>query len=286
LSSAARHLGLVLGLAVIAPVLSADLMAAADVAPIPATSAMLDAPIDTVTKVRIAVDIRDALVDASEGEVPDLAAVFEENGAGDDPDVAQLQRDVEYGIESVLTRAFRPSFAIGAGFAVLAGVAGLAAVALARSRTTAAARRVHPAVWVGAAGVMVAGVALPMSAASAGASEFGVVETVDPCLADPDPFPESGFDAMLQRFVLSGLNGAACELGTSREELILALEPRSGVDVQWDRATIEEALRSGVIRAIEDADERDSIPGWIAWSMQQLVERAPISWFLEQLGVG
>ncbi len=108
LSSAARHLGLVLGLAVIAPVLSADLMVAADEAPVPATAAILDAPVGGLTKLRIALDIRDAIAEASEGEVPDLAAVFEENGAGDDTEVAQLQHDVEDGIQSVLTRAFRP----------------------------------------------------------------------------------------------------------------------------------------------------------------------------------
>jgi predicted MFS family arabinose efflux permease len=291
LSSAARHLGLVLGLAVIAPVLSTDLMEAADQAPIPATASMLDAPIDGLTKIRIALDIRDALDKASEGEVPDLASVFEANGAGTDEDVAQLKDDIETGVQSVLTRAFRPSFAIGALFALGAGVVGLAAIALAR-RAHADAVEYRPDAWpvwatvAAVIGVTLAAVALPMRASAAGAAEFGQFTPADPCTAGPDPFPGGGFDATLQRLVLSGLNGAACELGTSREELVLSLEPRSGVDIEWDRDTIEDALRSGVIRAIEDADERDTIPGWIAWSMQQVVEHAPISWFLDQLGVG
>jgi predicted MFS family arabinose efflux permease len=289
LSSASRHLGLVLGLAVIAPVLSADLLAAADRAPIPATASMLDAPVDGLTKVRIALDIRDVLADAADGDVPDLAAVFERNGAGDDDAVAALQHDIETGVQAVLTRAFRPSFAIGAMFAATAGVVAVAAVA--RSRRSKAAMPHSSHRWprgttvVAVVGVSVAAVAVPVAAASSDAGDFGQFTAADPCTAGPDPFSGGGFDATLQRFVLSGVNGAACELGTTREELVLSLEPRSGVDVRWDRSTIEDALRAGVIRAIDDADERDSIPGWVAWSMQELVERAPISWFLDQLGV-
>lgn len=107
----------------------------------------------------------------------------------------------------------------------------------------------------------------------------------DPCTAPPDPFAGNGLDATAQRLVLSGLNGAACELGLSREALVLSLEPRSGIDLEWDRTTVEAALRSGVQRAISDADQRDSLPGWIATALTWLVDRAPISWFLEQLGV-
>jgi hypothetical protein len=71
----------------------------------------------------------------------------------------------------------------------------------------------------------------------------------------------------------------------SREELVLSLEPRSDVDVDWDRDTIQDALRSGVERAIADADQRGSLPGLVAEPLRWLVARAPISWFLEQFGV-
>jgi hypothetical protein len=86
--------------------------------------------------------------------------------------------------------------------------------------------------------------------------------------------------------VLSGLNGAACDLGISREELVLSLEPTAGIaDVDWDRATIERALRSGMLGAIQDGEERDGLPGWLAEGLSWAVERAPLSWFLERLGV-
>ena len=106
-----------LGLAIIAPVLASQVTAAAEMAPVSATKAMLDAPIDGPTKIRIALDIRDLLDDASDGEVPDLHGVFERNGAGDDPAIAQLHDDIERGVQEVLTRSFRDSFTIAAGFA-------------------------------------------------------------------------------------------------------------------------------------------------------------------------
>ena len=45
------------------------------------------------------------------------------------------------------------------------------------------------------------------------------------------------------------------------------------------------ALKSGVSRAIDDADERGTIPGWMATALRWAVDRVPASWFLEQLGV-
>ena len=285
LTSSARHLGLVVGLAIIAPVLSADLLAAAEQAPLPATTAMLDAPVGAPTKVRLALDIRDELAAASSSEMPDLDAVFERHGAGDGGDVAGLQHRVETGIQAVLTRSFRSSFAIAAGFAVLAGLVGGAAVTQrdrpARQRPP---RHRHRSVVLLAAAIIV-GVAVPATAVQAGASDFGRVTLDDPCTAPPDPFPGGGLDAAAQRAVLSGLNGAACELGISREQLVLSLEPRSGVDVGWDRDTIQDALRSGVDRAITDAGRRGTLPGLIVDPLRWVVSRAPVSWFLEQLGV-
>jgi hypothetical protein len=192
-----------------------------------------------------------------------------------------MQTDVETAIQSVITRSFRDSFLVAAAFAALAGVVGLLAVA----RAGANATRRAGATVVALVGALVAAVAVPTAAVRAAPADFGTPTMADPCTAPPDPFPGGGFDAAAQRLVLSGLNGAACELGVSREELVLSLEPRSGVDLQWDEDTIETALRSGMVRAIDDADDRDTLPGWIASALRWTVERAPISWFLDRLGV-
>ena len=88
----------------------------------------------------------------------------------------------------------------------------------------------------------------------------------------------------MQSIALSALNGAACELGTSRERLVLSIDPDSGyADVTWDDETAEEALRVGAQRAIDDADERDSIPGLVATVLRFAVDRAPIGWLVDRL---
>ena len=67
-----RHVGLVLALAVVAPILSTDLTAASDVATLNATAVIIDGQIPASTKVPLAIDIRDALERAPEAEIPDL----------------------------------------------------------------------------------------------------------------------------------------------------------------------------------------------------------------------
>jgi hypothetical protein len=89
-----------------------------------------------------------------------------------------------------------------------------------------------------------------------------------------------------QRIALGGLNGAACDLGTSREELILSLDPKSGIgDVTWDRATAAKAIQSGTSRAIDDAVDRGTLPSWAGRALRFVVERAPIQWLLDKLPI-
>ena len=63
------------------------------------------------------------------------------------------------------------------------------------------------------------------------------------------------------------------------------LEPRRGVDMEWDRNTIAQAVKDGVSRAVQDAAERGTLPGLLAGPLQWAVDHAPLSWFLERLGV-
>ena len=72
----------------------------------------------------------------------------------------------------------------------------------------------------------------------------------------------------------------------SREELVLSIDPESGfADVRWDDATIERAVRSGLVRSIDDLEERGSIPGPVSFVLKELAERAPVDWLLDRLGV-
>ena len=121
-----RHLGLVLALAVVAPILQTDLTEAADVAMLNATSVIIDGQVPTTTKIPLALDIRDALDRAPEGEIPDLTTPFEEHGASSDAAIRQVQDDLVAAIEEAVTRGFRRAFAFCALLAALALVPVLA----------------------------------------------------------------------------------------------------------------------------------------------------------------
>ena len=98
-----------------------------------------------------------------------------------------------------------------------------------------------------------AAIALIAVELSMGAIDFGEAKLADPCSAKVH-LSEGGFfgsiDAAVQRVALSGLNGAACSLHTTREELVLSFAPALGTKkVRWNHATIEKALRGGIARA-------------------------------------
>ncbi|MGZ8593060.1 MAG: hypothetical protein ACXWYC_07090 [Actinomycetota bacterium] len=131
------------------------------------------------------------------------------------------------------------------------------------------------------AALLVASVALVALELANRASGAGALAVRDPCRARP-AFPGQGFDATLQRIVLDGLDGAACELGTTREELVLSLAPRvDGGAVRWGDETIERALRAGLGEAIDDAEQRGSLNALVAVVLRQLVERAPVQWLID-----
>ena len=114
-----------------------------------------------------------------------------------------------------------------------------------------------------------------------GAANAGALAVRDPCEPRPS-FPGEGLDATLQRIVLDGLDGAACELGTTREELVLSLAPSSGVEqLPWDDEAIELAIRAGLLESIDDAEQRGSLNGFVAVVLRQIVERAPVQWLID-----
>ncbi len=282
-SVGARHAGLVLGLVVIAPVLATSLEAGADRATLGATRSMLEAQLELREKLPVTWALRTAIDEAPRGQVPDLAAVFDERGADSNPALAAARDGLLDTITDAITRSFRPAFFVAA---LLAAAAAIPALALSLRRrgapAGAASRALGSAIAVGAVGVVA--VALVAFELTNGARDVGVYEAADPCTAAPDTYQGDGLDAAVQRIALSALNGAACELGTTRERLVLSLDPNSGYDdVSWDEDTAEEALRSGAHRAIDDADERDSIPGLVATALGFVVDRAPIGWLVERL---
>jgi MFS family permease len=281
ISIAARHAGFVLALAIIAPVLASNLDNGALEATRVTTAVLLDAPVSLRTKVSLAFDLRDLVADAPRGEVPDPRVPFDERGAANDADLAQTRDDVVSSIRDTLTREFRSSFLIAALFGAAAAL-----VAMLLPTVRHPVRNLNAIAVAGA--VMVLAIALVVAEFRAGARTYGARTYVDPCRAPADPFPQGeGLDGTLQRITLGAFNGAACELGTSREELLLSLEPKSGFGpkVRWTEETLEDALQAGLVRSIEDADDRNTIPGIAATALKFLAERAPIDWVLGRVDI-
>nr|MCW2727551.1 transporter [Aeromicrobium sp.] len=117
----ARHVGVVIGLAILTPVFTADLQDAQEPAEEAITSMVLDAPLPPQDKIAVAKALGRALSE-EKGQVPDLHGAFEalDLDPKDRPAAAQLERDLTGQVERAATRAFRDSFLIGAGLALLA----------------------------------------------------------------------------------------------------------------------------------------------------------------------
>jgi hypothetical protein len=118
---------------------------------------------------------------------------------------------------------------------------------------------------------------------SLGAIGFGKPRLADPCTSKP-AFRGGGLDGEVQRFVLSGLSGAACKLHTTREELVLSFVPAAGTKrVRWDGQTIEDALRFGFDRAFDNLEAR-GIAGLVIGHVLEVVVGAPLDFFLDVSG--
>ena len=119
-----------------------------------------------------------------------------------------------------------------------------------------------PAAWVLVA-LLLSGAALVGVELGKGALDEPAPKIADPC--QPRGGRTGGIDTTIQRIVLDGLDGAACRLHTTREELVLSLGGSGlGVTRQWDAHTIEVALRAGPAalgRRRGAARRRAGVPG-------------------------
>lgn len=128
--------------------------------------------------------------------------------------------------------------------------------------------------------LVAAAVALLVVEVSTGAIGFGKPRLADPC-TDTPAFKGGGLDGEVQRFTLSGLNGAACRLHTTREELVLSFAPAAGSGrVRWDRPPIDAALKAGFHQAFRDTEHR-GVAGYVIGHILEVVVGAPLEFFLD-----
>jgi hypothetical protein len=126
-----------------------------------------------------------------------------------------------------------------------------------------------------------AAVALIVLELALGALHAGEPRLAEPCTSKP-AFSGGGIDGAVQRFALTALNGAACELHTTREEFVLSFVPSADVGtVRWDRPTIERALKAGFDRAAEDV-AGDGFAGRLLKLALEKAVTPSLAWFLDE----
>jgi hypothetical protein len=118
---ASRHAGVVVGLAILTPIFTADLRHAVTPAKEAVASLVLDAPLPVSTKLDLADRLGHRLV-AERGRVPDLRPAFRSLRvpAAQAAPAQALELALEDQLKRAATRAFRTAFLVAAGLALLA----------------------------------------------------------------------------------------------------------------------------------------------------------------------
>ena len=268
-----RHLGLVVGLLAVAPLLAAELDEAEDRATINATAVILDAPLPIQTKIPVALDLYDEFQATPEGRSP----TWPGRSTSTAPMTTRSCAKHATPSSTRCRRCSRVRFARPSR----SPPSSRFSPAPRRSPLPGGSRREPRAPGIPRARCAPGRRRRPdRDRAEQRRARLRRVDRRRPLRAR-EPFPGDGFEATLQRIALDGLDGAACELGTTREELVLSFDSQLGGDVDWDQETLERALRSGLEEAIADAEERGSIGGLEATILRELVSRAPLDWLIE-----
>lgn len=135
------------------------------------------------------------------------------------------------------------------------------------------------------AAAIVAAVALVGTYLAAGGSSYEPAQVRDPCQQRPWSNPR-GLGELANQFSNSALDGAACQLGVSREELAQALATPEGRERFSERYGIGDeelarAIRAGLVRAIDDAEEAGALSPLIAGPLRSTVQRIPLDQAIE-----
>jgi hypothetical protein len=109
----------------------------------------------------------------------------------------------------------------------------------------------------------------------------------DPCAPRDWRDPE-GLQEVAEQIVLSALDGAACELDVSREEIVLAFASRDSLERfarehEISEEELEAIVRSGLERAVDDAERAGALDPTVADLLRGLAARVPIEEFLDLL---
>jgi hypothetical protein len=233
---AVRHAGIAIALAVLAPVLSHDLDRATERARLRGVALVLDARLDPSRKIALAPDLlagvrarrpRSGLREAVARHRADVSS--DERPAYD-----RLGRRADETLVAAVGEGFRSAFLISGLLALLA--AGLLA---GRAR-----RRLAVVLASAAAVAMATGMALAHRDRAP-----APVPLTDPCAGRSLP-DSGGLEGILQQGALTALDAAACKLGSTREELVLALADADERERFRHRYGVDPASIGGIAQLI------------------------------------
>lgn len=121
---------------------------------------------------------------------------------------------------------------------------------------------------------VVAALALVTTSLALGGASYEPTSVKDPCQPRAWRSPGS-LDEIAQQLTLSALDGVACELHVSRETVVLALSTPEGRSRFENDPRLADALRAGLLRAVDDAERAGAIPGIVADALRQGIESLP-----------
>jgi hypothetical protein len=136
-------------------------------------------------------------------------------------------------------------------------------------------------------GAIVVALAVPGVYLAAGGASYTPEKTRDPCEHRPWRNPES-LAEIAQQISLSALDGAACQLGVSREALAQALATEEGRErfsrrYGIDDAKLARAIRAALVRAVDDAEDAGALNPLVAAPLRATLERIPLDQAIELL---
>jgi hypothetical protein len=128
--------------------------------------------------------------------------------------------------------------------------------------------------WSAGASALLVAVYLALGGAS-----YAPASAADAC-APRDWSEPRGVAEVGEQIVLSALDGAACRIGVSREDIVLAFEDRDSLEAFGrehgvTEAELERLARTGLERAITDAENAGALSPRLAKLARGVVDKIP-----------
>jgi hypothetical protein len=140
----------------------------------------------------------------------------------------------------------------------------------------------RPIIVAAAASLALIGVYLALGGAS-----YAPARVADPCAARDWRNPQ-GLQHTAEQIVLSALDGAACKLHVTREDMVLAFASRASLarfarQHHVSTQQLDELVHVGLMRSIDDAENASALNSTVADLLRGLVRRFPIEQLIELL---